>query len=79
MCLLTAAEADHTDADCFVCVFLSHGEDGHVFSRNGKVDIKEITALFRGDQCKSLVGKPKIFIFQVTLTSCNDNRYESVL
>uniref|UniRef100_A0A3B4CM63 Caspase-6 n=1 Tax=Pygocentrus nattereri TaxID=42514 RepID=A0A3B4CM63_PYGNA len=56
--------ADHRDADCFVCVFLSHGEDGHVYAHDDKVDIKEITALFRGEQCKSLVGKPKIFIFQ---------------
>ncbi|KAL7876788.1 hypothetical protein SRHO_G00037350 [Serrasalmus rhombeus] len=62
--LRKAANADHRDADCFVCVFLSHGKDGHVFACDDKVDIKEITALFRGDQCESLVGKPKIFIFQ---------------
>ncbi|KAL7876785.1 hypothetical protein SRHO_G00034280 [Serrasalmus rhombeus] len=62
--LRKAANADHRDADCFVCVFLSHGKDGHVFACDDKVNIKEITALFRGDQCESLVGKPKIFIFQ---------------
>ncbi|XP_036429395.1 caspase-6-like [Colossoma macropomum] len=71
--LRKAAEADHTDADCFVCIFLSHGEDGHVFARDDKVDIKEITALFRGDQCKSLVGKPKIFIFQACRGDITDN------
>ncbi|KAL6487818.1 hypothetical protein MHYP_G00044440 [Metynnis hypsauchen] len=71
--LQKAAEADHTDADCFVCVFLSHGEGSHVFARDDKVDIKEIIALFRGDQCKSLVGKPKIFIFQACRGDITDN------
>ncbi|KAL7877085.1 hypothetical protein SRHO_G00037280 [Serrasalmus rhombeus] len=65
LCILRkATEANHTDADCFVCVFLSHGDDGHVFARDNTVDIKEITALFKGNRCRSLVGKPKIFIFQ---------------
>ncbi|XP_072534585.1 caspase-6-like [Salminus brasiliensis] len=59
-----AAEADHSDADCFVCVFLSHGREGHIFANDKPVSIKEITSFFRGDQCRSLVGKPKIFIFQ---------------
>uniref|UniRef100_W5KSH7 Caspase-6 n=1 Tax=Astyanax mexicanus TaxID=7994 RepID=W5KSH7_ASTMX len=56
--------ANHADADCFVCVFLSHGENGHVYAFDDKIDIKEVTSLFRGDKCRSLVGKPKIFIFQ---------------
>ncbi|KAL6487873.1 hypothetical protein MHYP_G00044990 [Metynnis hypsauchen] len=71
--LRKAAKADHRDADCFVCVFLSHGEDGHLFAYDDKVDIKEITALFRGDQCESLVGKPKIFIFQACRGDITDN------
>uniref|UniRef100_A0A8B9GM96 Caspase-6 n=1 Tax=Astyanax mexicanus TaxID=7994 RepID=A0A8B9GM96_ASTMX len=56
--------ANHADADCFACVFLSHGENGHVYAFDDKIDIKEVTSLFRGDKCRSLVGKPKIFIFQ---------------
>ncbi|XP_071768052.1 caspase-6-like isoform X1 [Centroberyx gerrardi] len=60
-----AAEANHADADCFVCVFLSHGENDHVYTYDGKISIQDITALFKGDKCKSLVGKPKIFILQV--------------
>ncbi|XP_056307394.1 caspase-6-like [Danio aesculapii] len=59
-----AAAADHLDADCFVCIFLSHGEDGHVYAEDEKIDIPEITDLFKGDKCRSLVGKPKIFIWQ---------------
>lgn len=61
-----AAEANHADADCFVCVFLSHGENDHVYAYDDKIAIQDITALFKGDKCKSLVGKPKIFILQVS-------------
>ncbi|TTR03965.1 Caspase-6 [Bagarius yarrelli] len=59
-----AAKANYADADCFVCVFLGHGENGHVYAYDGQIDIQEMTSLFRGDKCPSLVGKPKIFILQ---------------
>ncbi|NXU62093.1 CASP6 protein, partial [Horornis vulcanius] len=59
-----ASRDDHSDADCFVCVFLSHGEDDHIYAYDGKINIQTITDRFRGDKCPSLVGKPKIFIIQ---------------
>uniref|UniRef100_A0A8B9GMU7 Caspase-6 n=1 Tax=Astyanax mexicanus TaxID=7994 RepID=A0A8B9GMU7_ASTMX len=61
-----AAKHDHKDADCFVCVFLSHGDEDHIFANDKKVDINRITDLFRGNECESLVGKPKIFIIQAS-------------
>ncbi|NWZ74450.1 CASP6 protein, partial [Acrocephalus arundinaceus] len=27
-----ASRGDHSNADCFVCVFLSHGEDDHIYA-----------------------------------------------
>uniref|UniRef100_A0A8B9GN61 Caspase-6 n=1 Tax=Astyanax mexicanus TaxID=7994 RepID=A0A8B9GN61_ASTMX len=60
---------DHKDADCFVCVFLSHGDEDHIFANDKKVDINRITDLFRGNECESLVGKPKIFIIQMMMRS----------
>ncbi|XP_030289486.1 caspase-6-like [Sparus aurata] len=59
-----AAEADHSDADCFLLVFLSHGEKDHVWTHDEKISIQDITSKFKGDKCRSLVGKPKVFIFQ---------------
>lgn len=59
-----AAAEDHTDADCFVCVILSHGEEGIVFGTDKPVDIKDLAAYFKGDNCPGLVGKPKLFIIQ---------------
>ncbi|KAE8300265.1 Caspase-6 [Larimichthys crocea] len=68
-----AAESDHSDADCFLLVFLSHGENDHVYTYDGKICIQDITALFKGDKCKSLVGKPKIFILQACRGDKHDN------
>ena len=59
-----AAAEDHTDADCFVCVMLTHGEEGIVFGTDKPVDIKDLATYFKGDNCPGLVGKPKIFIIQ---------------
>ncbi|TRY65363.1 hypothetical protein DNTS_013769 [Danionella cerebrum] len=67
-----AAASSHVDADCFVCVFLSHGENGHIFAKDAKIDIHEITDLFKGDKCQSLVGKPKIFILQ----ACRGDKHD---
>lgn len=60
-----AAEENHSDSDCFLLVFLSHGENDQVYTYDGKISVQDITSLFKGDKCKSLVGKPKIFILQV--------------
>ncbi|XP_034044421.1 caspase-6-like isoform X2 [Thalassophryne amazonica] len=59
-----AAEANHSDADCFVLIFLSHGDSDHVYVYDGKISVEHIMSLFKGDKCKTLVGKPKIFILQ---------------
>ncbi|KAM4707434.1 caspase-6 [Discoglossus pictus] len=67
-----ASERDHSDADCFLCVFLSHGEDKHIYTYDAKIEIQELTHLFKGDQCPSLVGKPKIFIIQ----ACRGDKHD---
>ncbi|ROI15114.1 Caspase-6 [Anabarilius grahami] len=67
-----AAAANHADADCFVCIFLSHGENGHIYAYDEKIEIQEITDLFKGDMCRSLVGKPKIFILQ----ACRGDKHD---
>ena len=68
------AKEDHSDADCFVCVILSHGTDGHVYGTNGRVSLDSLIKPFKGDECPSLAGKPKLFFVQVrtytVLTLC---------
>ncbi|TWW58821.1 Caspase-3 [Takifugu flavidus] len=64
--LVSAAEEDHSACASFVCVLLSHGDEGVFFGTDGSVELKYLTSLFRGDRCKSLVGKPKLFFIQPT-------------
>ncbi|XP_068126545.1 caspase-6 isoform X2 [Hyperolius riggenbachi] len=59
-----ASTSDHRDADCFLCVFLSHGEKDHIYAYDAKIEIGLLTNPFKGDKCPSLAGKPKIFIIQ---------------
>ncbi|KAM8880402.1 caspase-6-like isoform 2-T2 [Spinachia spinachia] len=67
-----AAGENHSDSDCFLLVFLSHGENDHVYAYDGKISVQEITSLFKGDKCKSLVGKPKIFVLQ----ACRGDKHD---
>ncbi|XP_012789123.2 caspase-6-like [Sorex araneus] len=67
-----ASTASHVDADCFLCVFLTHGEGSHIYASDAKVEMSMLTDFFKGDRCKSLVGKPKIFIIQ----ACRGDKHD---
>lgn len=58
------AKADHSRSAAFGCAILTHGEDGVVYGTDRQLEIDHITKPFRGDRCKSLVGKPKFFFIQ---------------
>ncbi|XP_044152861.1 caspase-7 isoform X2 [Bufo gargarizans] len=62
--LQNVAQQNHSDSACFACILLSHGEEGQIYGTDGAMAIKTLTTLFRGDKCKSLVGKPKLFFIQ---------------
>merc|ERR1719419_16664 len=63
--VLTAVlKEDHSCSASFVCVLLSHGDEGVFFGTDRSIELKHLTSLFRGDRCKSLVGKPKLFFIQ---------------
>ncbi|KAI8797529.1 caspase-3 [Biomphalaria glabrata] len=55
---------DHSENSCFVCVILTHGEEGYVFGTDDKVQVEQMVAPFKGHKCLSLAGKPKIFLIQ---------------
>ncbi|XP_037661040.1 caspase-7 isoform X2 [Choloepus didactylus] len=62
--LKQAAEEDHTKSACFACILLSHGEENLIYGTDGITPIKDLTACFRGDRCKTLLEKPKLFFIQ---------------
>ncbi|XP_029018326.1 caspase-6-like [Betta splendens] len=73
-----AAKADHSDADCLLVVYMSHGEKDHVETFNKKLMISDITDKFRGAECKGLAGKPKIFIWQACRGSVFDQPVDHI-
>ncbi|KAG8134487.1 hypothetical protein E2320_007597 [Naja naja] len=70
--IYNVSKEQHEDADCFMCVFLSHGEDNHVYAYDAKIQIQNLTNMFRGDKCCSLIGKPKIFVIQ----ACRGDKHD---
>ncbi|XP_041041760.1 caspase-3b isoform X2 [Carcharodon carcharias] len=71
--LKNAAKRDHSQMASFVCIFLSHGDDGLLYGTDGAQEIKELTSIFKGDQCRTLVGKPKLFFIQ----ACRGNEFDA--
>ena len=61
-----ASGKDHSKLNCFAVVILTHGNHGFLYGTDLKpVSIdKEIIEPFRGEKCRTLVEKPKFFIFQ---------------
>ncbi|XP_072520368.1 caspase-3b [Salminus brasiliensis] len=62
--LRSASREDHSQSAMFVCVILSHGDEGQIFGTDGYIELKELTGLFKGNLCTSLAGKPKLFFIQ---------------
>ncbi|XP_005406935.1 PREDICTED: caspase-3-like [Chinchilla lanigera] len=50
--MCNVSKEDHSKRSSFICVILSHGEEGR------------LTELFVGYLCRRLAGKPKLFIIQ---------------
>jgi len=69
--LKKVSSRDHTAYDAFILVILSHGKqdgvygiDGDLKTESGFVLLDDITSLFDGANCPSLMGKPKMFFIQ---------------
>ncbi|NXC42811.1 CASP8 protein, partial [Penelope pileata] len=59
------SKKDHSNMDCFVCFILSHGEKDKIKGVDHElVNIKDLLSCFRGSNCPSLAGKPKLFFIQ---------------
>lgn len=56
------AKMDHSNADCLVCVVMSHGENGIVYGVDGEIELDQLIKPFKYN--KTLAGKPKLFLFK---------------
>lgn len=75
--LQSAALEDHSKHASFVCVILSHGDEGVIFGTDGVEKLDVLTKFFKGDKCKTLVGKPKLFFIQACRGSEFDGGIET--
>ncbi|XP_061541676.1 caspase-3b isoform X2 [Phycodurus eques] len=62
--MLSVSQEDHSKSASFVCVLLSHGEEGVIYGTDGFEMLENLTKPFKGHRCRSLVGKPKLFFIQ---------------
>lgn len=63
---------DHSKNDCFACCILTHGEHGQLWGKDAKFPIEMLFSFFLGDNCLTLVGKPKMFFVQ----ACQGDRLD---
>lgn len=71
--LKACSNYDHSDADCFVCCVMTHGEHGSLYGSDSRYPIDNLFHYFLGNNCPTLVGKPKIFFVQ----ACQGDRLDS--
>ncbi|XP_070545003.1 caspase-3-like [Ptychodera flava] len=64
--LKALSEEDHSNSDCLAIAIQSHGADnGDIYGSDDEtIPILQVAEYFLGDNCKSLVGKPKLFFIQ---------------
>uniref|UniRef100_A0A671RCQ0 Caspase-3 n=1 Tax=Sinocyclocheilus anshuiensis TaxID=1608454 RepID=A0A671RCQ0_9TELE len=61
----SVSKENHTDNSCFVCVLMSHGEEGTILGSDERwMPVKTLTSLMTSDLCPSLRDKPKLFFLQ---------------
>uniref|UniRef100_A0A1B6KQU7 Caspase family p20 domain-containing protein n=1 Tax=Graphocephala atropunctata TaxID=36148 RepID=A0A1B6KQU7_9HEMI len=62
--LETLSQRDHSDCDCFVLAFMSHGLEGKLRSKDDVFDVNLLWERFTAENCPTLANKPKIFFIQ---------------
>ncbi|CAN9514668.1 unnamed protein product [Ophioblennius macclurei] len=62
--MTSVAGEDHSNSASFVCVLLSHGEDGLIYGTDKCERLDTLIRCFKGNYCRTLLGKPKLFFIQ---------------
>lgn len=75
--LIKVAKEDHSQNASFVCVMLSHGDEGVIYGTDGVIKIDALVENIKGNRCRGLVGKPKLFFIQACRGSELDSGVET--
>ena len=71
--LISVSREDHSNNDCLLVTVMSHGmEEGTILAADREYNVQELWENFIGDNCKSLIGKPKLFFIQACRGSMVD-------
>ena len=63
----TVANRDHMQFDSFICCIIGCGTEDGVYGSDGEVvPLQEVVAALKGNSCPTLIGKPKMFFFQLS-------------
>ncbi|KAM9795388.1 caspase-3-like [Neosynchiropus ocellatus] len=62
--MTNVSQQDHSNSASFACVLLSHGDEGLIYGTDRAEKFDTLTRPFKGDRCRTLVGKPKLFFIQ---------------
>ncbi|XP_076151095.1 zona pellucida sperm-binding protein 4-like isoform X2 [Alosa pseudoharengus] len=69
---------DHSEMSCFVCVLLSHGDQGLLMGADGAyISIQSLASTLTSHHCHSLQGKPKLFFIQACRGQLMDSGVET--
>lgn len=60
----TSQNVDHSDNDCILITVLSHGGKGRIYAKDTSYSPAAMWSCFTAENCPSLAGKPKWFLFQ---------------
>jgi len=58
------AEEDHSNCDCFLIIVMSHGENGSIHAADAAYRTEDLWRPFLGENCPTLIDKPKLFFIQ---------------
>ncbi|XP_017490840.1 PREDICTED: caspase-3-like [Rhagoletis zephyria] len=62
--LKSVAAEDHSQSDCFVLVAMTHGDKGRICAADEFYSTEELWEPFLGQNCPTLLDKPKLFFIQ---------------
>ena len=60
--MIAVSKKDHSNNDCLLVTVMTHGtNNGSIAAADKEYLLKELWENFLGDNCESLIGKPKLF------------------
>ncbi|XP_045184555.2 caspase-3-like isoform X2 [Mercenaria mercenaria] len=62
---------------CFICVIMSHGNEGGIKTKNGTISVEYIRQFFNNKNMPKFAGRPKVFFIQACRGSAQQDSQET--